>query len=234
MLKLDGVRLHQGDFTLTADLRVETGQVVAVMGPSGGGKSTLIAAIAGFLRLEAGRIYWNSTDLTDLSPGQRPIAVLFQDNNLFPHLTLLQNLALAIRPSGRLISAELQQIGDVLHRVGLTGHEQRKPGSLSGGQQSRGALARVLLSKRSLVLLDEPFAALGPGLKDEMLDLTLSATATLGQTVLMVTHEPADAKRIASHVIAVESGIAFGPVTTRTFLAAPPPGMQNYLGRTGQ
>lgn len=231
MLKLEGIRLRQGEFTLTADLQVEPGQIVAVMGPSGGGKSTLINAVAGFLRPEAGRILWNGTDLTTLPPGQRPIAVLFQDNNLFPHLTVTQNLALAIRPSGRMSQADAQQIDAVLIRVGLQGLGPRKPGALSGGQQSRAALARVLLSGRPLVLLDEPFAALGPGLKDEMLDLTLSVMGSQGQTVLMVTHDPDDARRIATAVIAVEAGIADSPVPTAAFLAAPPPGMQTYLGQ---
>lgn len=230
MLKLEGVKLRQGDFTLTADLQVEPGQIIAVMGPSGGGKSTLIAAIAGFLRPEAGRILWNGADLTDLPPGKRPVAVLFQDNNLFPHLTVTQNLALAIRPSGRMSVAETQQIDAVLNRVGLQGLGSRKPGVLSGGQQSRAALARVLLSERPLVLLDEPFAALGPGLKDEMLDLTMAVIGAQGRTVLMVTHDPDDARRIATKVIAVESGMAHTPAPTAAILAAPPPGMQTYLG----
>ena len=231
MLKLEGIRLRQGEFTLTADLQVEPGQIVAVMGPSGGGKSTLINAVAGFLRPEAGQILWNGTDLTSLPPGKRPIAVLFQDNNLFPHLTVTQNLALAIRPSGRMTLADAQQIDAVLIRVGLQGLGPRKPGALSGGQQSRAALARVLLSGRPLVLLDEPFAALGPGLKDEMLDLTMSVMGSQEQTVLMVTHDPDDARRIATAVIAVEAGIADSPVPIAAFLAAPPPGMQTYLGQ---
>lgn len=231
VLTLEGVKLRQGDFTLTADLQVMPGQIIAVMGPSGGGKSTLIAAIAGFLRPEAGHILWNGADLTDIPPGKRPIAVLFQDNNLFPHLTVKQNLALVIRPSGWISVAETQQIDAVLHRVGLQGLGPRKPGALSGGQQSRAALARVLLSGRPLVLLDEPFAALGPGLKDEMLDLTLAAFGERGQTVLMVTHDPDDARRIAAMVIAVGAGLVHAPVPTDAFLASPPPGMQAYLGQ---
>jgi thiamine transport system ATP-binding protein len=231
MLRLEGVRLRQGDFTLAADLQIAAGQVIAVMGPSGGGKSTLIAAIAGFLRPEAGRVVWDGLDLTGMNPGDRPVSVLFQDNNLFPHLTVAQNLALGIRPSGRLSGTENQQIETVLAQVGLPGLGPRKPGALSGGQQSRAALARVLLSGRPLVLLDEPFAALGPGLKDEMLDLTQAKLAAQGRTVLMVTHDPADAVRIAAQVIAVEAGVAIGPLPTAAFLANPPPGMRAYLGQ---
>lgn len=230
MLRLEGLRLRQGEFELTAELTVRSGAVVAVMGPSGGGKSTLISAISGFLRPLAGRIIWDGVDLTGLPPGQRPVSVLFQDNNLFPHLTVQQNLALGIRPSGRVSPPEAAQIVAVLDRVGLTGMGPRRPAALSGGQQSRAALARVLLGGRPLVLLDEPFAALGPGLKDEMLDLAAGTLAAAGRTLLMVTHDPADARRIAAEVIAVEAGIACAPVPIAEFLVDPPTGMRSYLG----
>jgi thiamine transport system ATP-binding protein len=232
MLRLEALRLQQGDFALTADLQVAPGQAVAVMGPSGGGKSTLIAAIAGFLAPEAGRIWWDGVDLTGLSPGSRPISVLFQDNNLFPHLTVAQNLALGLRPSGRVSQAERLRISDVLARVGLAGLELRKPGSLSGGQQSRAALARVLLADRPLVLLDEPFSALGPGLKNEMLDLAAAILAGPGRCLIMVTHDPADAARIAGQVIAVEAGQVLPPQPVLEFNANPPPGLRAYLGQS--
>lgn len=232
MLRLDSVLLRQDDFVLEADLRIETGQAVAVMGPSGGGKSTLIAAIAGFLQPVTGRILFEGRDMTDLPPGQRPISVLFQDNNLFPHLNLTQNLALGLRPSGRVSGAEAERITVVLAQVGLEGLGLRKPGALSGGQQSRAALARVLLGGRPLVLLDEPFAALGPGLKDEMLDLTAAMLVGPGRCLIMVSHNPADAARIADQVVAVEAGKACPPVPVAQFLADPPPGMRAYLGQT--
>jgi thiamine transport system ATP-binding protein len=230
MLRLEGLKLQLGDFELSADFSVKSGAVVAVMGPSGGGKSTLIAAIAGFVRPVAGRIWWDGTDLTMLPPGQRPVSVLFQDNNLFPHLTVHQNLALGIRPSGRITPQELRQVADVLTRVGLAGLGDRNPGALSGGQQSRAALARVLLGGRPLVLLDEPFAALGPGLKEEMLDLAATMLAAQGRMLIMATHDPADARRIADEVIIVAAGAAEAPVSTVSFFANPPPGMRNYLG----
>lgn len=231
MLKLEGIRLRQGEFTLIADLEIAAGQVVALMGPSGGGKSTLIAAIAGFLRPETGRLIWNGLDMTDMSPGERPISVLFQDNNLFPHLTVAQNLALGIRPNGRVSVVEGQRIETVLTQVGLRGLGQRKPGALSGGQQSRAALARVLLGGRPLVLLDEPFAALGPGLKEEMLELTARMLAGPGRCLIIVSHDPADAIQIADQVVGVEAGRVAMPVPVADFMADPPPGMRAYLGR---
>ncbi len=231
MLTLDRLALRQGDFTLAADLRVQRGAVVAVMGPSGGGKSTLLAAIAGFLQPEQGRVLWDGQDLTRLAPGDRPISILFQDNNLFPHLSIAQNLGLGLRPSLRLGPQEWAQVEAVLERVGLGGLSARKPGALSGGQQSRAALARVLLGGRPLVLMDEPFSALGPGLKDEMLDLAAATLADTGRTLIMVTHDPADAARIAGQVIVVDDGVAAAPVATATLFANPPAGLRAYLGK---
>lgn len=230
MLTLDGLRLRQGDFHLSADLHVEGGARIAIMGPSGGGKSTLLAAIAGFLPPESGRILWDGADITALAPGKRPVSILFQDNNLFPHLTVAENLALGLAPRLRLSAPEQDRITAVLSRVGLAGLAARKPGALSGGQQSRAALARVLIADRPLVLLDEPFAALGPALKDEMLDLAAATLGETGRMLLMVTHDPADAARIATGVIVVADGRADAPVSTADLLANPPPALRNYLG----
>jgi thiamine transport system ATP-binding protein len=234
MLTLDGLRLRQGEFSLEADLTVGTGATVAVIGPSGGGKSTLLAAIAGFFPPAEGRVLWNGADLTGLVPGARPVSILFQDNNLFPHLTVAQNLGLGLRPSLRLDKDEWARVEAVIGQVGLAGMSTRKPGALSGGQQSRAALARVLLAARPLVLLDEPFAALGPGLKDEMLDLAATTLAATGRTLVMVTHDPQDAARIASEVIVVDGGRASKPVAAAALFADPPPALRAYLGKGGR
>jgi thiamine transport system ATP-binding protein len=231
MLRLDGLEIRQGEFSLSADWALEDGAVCAVMGPSGGGKSTLLATIAGFLAPSAGRVVWDGRDLPPIAPAGRPISILFQDNNLFPHLTVERNLALGLDPRGRLDAARRHAIGAVLERVGLTGMAARKPAALSGGQQSRAALARVLLMDRALVLLDEPFAALGPGLRAEMLDLAREVLAGEGRTVLMVSHAPEDATRIASHIVLVDAGRAAPPQAAGPLLADPPPALRAYLGR---
>ncbi|MEL6840594.1 MAG: ATP-binding cassette domain-containing protein [Pseudomonadota bacterium] len=230
MLTCEALKLRQGDFTLSADLSFADGCVTALIGPSGAGKSTLLAAVAGFLAPACGAVRWNTRDLTRDAPGDRPMSVLFQDNNLFPHLTIAQNVGLALRPSLRLRPDEMQQVSGVLARVGLAGLDGRKPAALSGGQQSRAALARVLLADRPVVLLDEPFAALGPGLKDEMLDLVQEQLLGSGCTVIMVTHDPADAKRIADQVVLVADGVAMPPVETGKLFADPPAALVDYLG----
>lgn len=224
MLTLERVTATQGSFALSADVTFGAGRVTAIIGPSGGGKSTLLAAIGGFIPVQ-GRVLWDGAPLPG-SPAKRPVAVMFQDNNLFPHLTIAQNVGLGLRPSlARAPGAE-----DALAAVGLGGMGARKPAELSGGQQSRAGLARVLLSERPIVLLDEPFAALGPGLKAEMLDLVRARLT--GRTVLMVTHDPSDARRIADDACLVADGQLSAPVSMGEFMDNPSETLRQYLAQT--
>lgn len=230
MLTLEAVTLQQGSFVLTADWSVAAGARVALIGPSGAGKSTLLMAIAGFLPPVQGKILWQGRDLATVDPGARPATMLFQDQNLFPHLTLDQNLGLGLQPNLRLTAEQREQVAEVLERVGLAGMGARKPAALSGGQQGRAALARALLRARPMLLLDEPFAALGPALKAEMLDLLEEVATVTRATVLMVTHDPADAQRFADHTILVADGVAAAPVETTRLFADPPQALRDYLG----
>lgn len=231
MLELDRLVITQDDFRLTADLTVPTGARIAVVGPSGAGKSTLLSVISGFFPAESGRIRWQGQDITETAPGARPLSILFQDQNLFPHLTVAQNVGLGLRPDLRLTAEERARVAGALARTGLQGLEDRRPGTLSGGQQSRVALARVLLRARPLMLLDEPFAALGPALKDEMLDLVAEIAGETGATVLMVSHDPDDALSFAGQTILVAGGVAHAPRPTAALFADPPADLAAYLGR---
>lgn len=231
MLHLDSVSIKQGPFALRADFSVPPGAQIAVLGPSGAGKSTLLNAIAGFVPLSAGRVLFDGADLSPLPPGKRPISLLFQDNNLFPHLNVAQNVGLGLRPDLRLSADQHRTVAAALARVGLEGLETRKPAALSGGQQSRVALARVLLRARPILLLDEPFAALGPALKAEMLDLVARIARESGAMVLMVSHDPQDALRIAQQTILVADGLAHPPVDTAGLFANPPETLRQYLGQ---
>jgi thiamine transport system ATP-binding protein len=231
MLELQDVTITQGAFRLSADFAVAKGARVAVIGPSGAGKSTLLSVIAGFYPAESGRILWDGTDITHIQPGKRPLSILFQDQNLFPHLTVAQNVGLGLRPDLRLSPADHEAVSRALTRTGLQGMEARKPATLSGGQQGRVALARALLRARPLMLLDEPFAALGPALKAEMLDLVAEITDETGATVLMVSHAPEDARRFAPETILVAEGTAHPPHPTTALLDNPPPVLAAYLGQ---
>lgn len=228
MLQLEHLCLHQGGFRLRADWTVASGEKIAIIGPSGAGKSTLLMGIAGFLAAESGRIVWDGRDLAQQSVGARPMTILFQDHNLFAHLSVADNLGLGLSPRLRLTPDQRDQIGSVLHRVGLDGMGMRKPSDLSGGQQSRVALARALLRARPLLLLDEPFSALGPAMRHEMLDLTTELASSA--TVLMITHDPRDAQRFADKVVFVADGYAHPPIKTADLFANPPPDLRAYLG----
>jgi thiamine transport system ATP-binding protein len=230
VLQLDHLTLRQDDFQLTADWRAEVGQRIAVMGPSGAGKSTLLAAIAGFLAPTDGRVLWQGRDLAAVPPGARPVTILFQDQNLFPHLTVAQNLGLGLRPDLRLTAADHRNVEAALERTGLSGLGPRRPAQLSGGQASRAALARALLRARPILMLDEPFAALGPALRGDMLTLVRDVAGETGALVLMVTHDPDDAVALDGLTVFVADGVAHPPVATRDLFAAPPAALRAYLG----
>lgn len=226
MLQLDGIRFARGDFILNASLSVAAGERVAVIGPSGGGKSTLLSLIAGFDQPDRGEVGWKGQNITSTLPGDRPVTMLFQDNNLFPHLTVETNVALGADPSARPSSKARREAIEALSRVGLSDHESRLPLELSGGQQSRVALARVLLTNREIVLLDEPFSALGPGLRLEMASLVTELLPTA--TVLLVTHDPEDARMWSSSVIFVENGTVEASQETSAFFERPSEAFLKY------
>ena len=230
MLELDGVVVAQGAFRLQADVTIPAGGVTAVMGASGSGKSTLLAVVAGFVAPRAGTVRIGGEDVTRLAPGDRPVSILFQDQNLFPHLTVEQNAGLGLRPDLRLDAGERRRRDEALERVGLGGMGDRRPGTLSGGQQSRAALARALLRRRPWLLLDEPFSALGPALRAEMLDLVTKTARDGGLSVLAVTHDPGDALRAADRTALVDDGRVLAPAPTAALFADPPPALRAYLG----
>lgn len=230
MLTVDQLRIEMGDFSLDGDFAITPSTRVAVLGPSGAGKSTLLAAIAGFQSLDAGQILWDAQPMPK-DPAARPISMVFQDNNLFPHLTVAQNVSLGLRPNLRLSTDDHTRVAQALTRVGLEGMGDRKPAQLSGGQIARVALARVLLRDRPVLLLDEPFGALGPALKAEMLELVRTLLDETGTTLLMVSHDPQDARVLCDQVVLVADGVAHSPVATEEMFANPPEVLREYLGR---
>lgn len=206
MLRLEDVALRLGDFRLSVDAEVAGGERVGVLGASGSGKSTLLSLLAGFYTPDGGRILWQRRDLTPLPPAARPMSILFQDGNLFPHLTVAQNVGLALRTDLRLSGSERARVRETLDRVGLDGMGARRPADLSGGQQGRAALARLLLQDRPVALLDEPFSALDPALRTEMLRLLEALWRERGMTFLMATHDLRDAERLCDRIWLLEEG----------------------------
>ena len=190
------------DFSLS----IEQGSFLAIIGPSGSGKSTLLDLIAGFISPESGEISFNNTVFNKLSPAERPVSMVFQENNLFTHLDVETNVALGISPNLKLSQSDRNSITDALQRVGLGGYSKRLPGELSGGERQRVALARTLVRKKPLLLLDEPFAALGPALRTQMLALVKELHEEKNLTTLLVSHQPEDARSTASHTAFLDNG----------------------------
>ena len=217
MLKLN-FSFEENYLAISANLSLESDRIYAIIGPSGAGKSTFLNLIAGFSEISSGSILWNEQEISDLPPSKRDISILFQDNNLFPHLSVWRNLALAVSHWPKISNDDEAKLHSVISEVGIRGLENRKPSQLSGGQQSRVALARVLLQKNKILLLDEPFAALGPSLKDQMLELIEKISRNRGLLVLMVTHDPADANKIASQTIVVKNNKVHTPLNTNKAL----------------
>jgi thiamine transport system ATP-binding protein len=232
-MRLEALVLRQGAFELRADAAFRPGAVTALMGGSGSGKSTLLSALAGFLAPAAGRIVVDGADITRLPPGRRPVSILFQDRNLFPHLDVARNVGLGLRPDLRLSRDERSARDAALARVGLTDLAHRLPRDLSGGQQSRAALARALVSGRPWLLLDEAFSALGPALRQDMLALVRETARDRGLSVLMVTHDPGDARAIADETTLIAGGRLQEPVETGALFADPPAALRAYLGASG-
>lgn len=222
MLRLDDVVLGFEGFTLSVDLSVPKGARLAILGPSGGGKTTLLSTIAGFLRPDTGRVILDGQDVTDWPVQDRPLSILFQEGNLFPHLTAFDNVALGVDPSLKLTEVQRADVVRALDQVGLGDMGARKPGDLSGGQRSRVALARMLLRRKPLALLDEPFAALDPGLRREMLSLVGDLCDAEGLTLVMVSHDLRDAERLCTDLCLLEEGRIILNGALQPMLADPP------------
>lgn len=217
MLKLN-FSLKESYLTISTNISLEPEKIYAVVGPSGAGKSTFLNLISGFASISSGSIIWNGQEISHLPPAKRSVSILFQDNNLFPHLSVWRNLALAVTHWPKISRDNEEKLKAVMSEVGILGLENRKPSQLSGGQQSRVALARVLLQKNKILLLDEPFSALGPSLKDQMLELIKKIAKNKKLLVLMVTHEPADAKKVASQTLVVKDKKVHPPLSTEKAL----------------
>ena len=231
MIALEHVTFRYAEMEMRFDVHFPTASFTAVIGPSGGGKSTLLNLIAGFEAPQAGRVLIDGMDVTALPPDQRPVSMIFQDNNVIAHLDLRQNVALGVSPSLRLDAVQKARVDAALAEVGLAALVHRKPGEVSGGERQRVAVARALVRDRPVLLLDEPFAALGPALRRDMLDLVRTMQKARRLTVVMVTHQPEDALAAASHTAFLENGriVALRP-TAELFAAEDMPGLKAYLG----
>ncbi|QMA43921.1 thiamine ABC transporter ATP-binding protein ThiQ [Citrobacter freundii] len=206
MLKLIDITWLYHHLPMRFTLSVTRGEQVAVLGPSGAGKSTLLNLIAGFLTPASGTMMIEGEDHTASPPSRRPVSMLFQENNLFSHLSVQQNIGLGLNPGLKLNALQREKMRHIAQQMGIDSLLERLPGELSGGQRQRVALARCLVREQPILLLDEPFSALDPALRQEMLTLVAEVCREKQLTLLMVSHSVEDAARIAPRSVVVADG----------------------------
>jgi thiamine transport system ATP-binding protein len=205
-LAVKGIEISFETTTLAFDCTVPAERIVAVAGASGSGKSTLFNIIAGFEQPERGEVRIFGEEMTGRPPAERPVSIIFQEHNLFAHLDAATNVGFGISPALRLDAADRMKVEDALARVGLAGFGKRLPPTLSGGERQRVALARAFVRHRPILLLDEPFAALDPGMRAEMRTLISDLHEEEGNTILMITHHPDDVRALADSVLFLDRG----------------------------
>lgn len=205
------VSVARSDFTVSLALEVAPGETLALLGPNGAGKSTVLQALAGLVD-STGSITVDNRRIDDLEPEHRRVGYVFQDYLLFPHLTVLQNVAFgATRPVAL----------DWMDRLGIADLSSRRPAELSGGQAQRVALARALATSPDLLLLDEPLAALDVSIRDSVRDELASYLRSVEVPTIVVTHSFEDVAALADHVIVLERGVATQRATVRDLVRDP-------------
>ena len=226
MLDVADLTVRFGDTTAVdgASLTVADRTIHALMGPSGSGKSTLLRAVAGLEPAASGDITWDGRSVVDVPTHKRGFGLMFQDYALFPHRTVAGNVAFGLQMQGVDSDAVRAQVTEMLDLVGLPGYEKRNVGNLSGGERQRVALARTLAPHPPLVLLDEPLGALDRSLREHLLIEMRSIFATVGVTVLYVTHDREEAFTIADEVAIIRDGRIVADDTPEGLWHQPPDG----------
>lgn len=207
MLRVEGVTVRFGDRTVLdhVTLEVDHGAVVAVLGASGSGKSTLLRVVAGLLTPDAGHVFIDDRDVTTWPTHRRGVGVVFQDEQLFPHLDVAANIAFGLRQQRRSRSEIVSRVEELLALVGLTGFEARRVTELSGGEAKRVALVRALAPRPRVLLLDEPLTGLDAELHDRLVVELAAVLRDQRITTVLVTHDRAEAVAVADRVVMLDS-----------------------------
>ena len=223
MLQLKNINKRFGSKTVAQDinLNVEAGEILAVLGRSGCGKSTLLKTIVGLVRPDSGEVWLNGDNITDMPSEKRNISLMFQDYALLPHLTALDNVGFGLKMR-RLPKAEIEeQSMQALRDIGLEHEAQRKPESLSGGEQQRLALARALITRPSLLLLDEAFSSLDTHLRHHLRTLTAERIRSQNIPAILVTHSAEEACTMADTIAIMHEGRILQHGTPETLIRRP-------------
>ena len=200
-LSANKCHIKNGGFSVQCDFSVEIGNHLSLFGPSGSGKSSVLLGLAGFLPIINGDLVYDDKSISKIEPKDRPFDLLFQENNLFPHLTVSRNILLGLGAKAKMDLQNSHIVNEILDLVGLYKERNRLPQDISGGQRSRAAIARSLIRKKPILLLDEPFAALDFELKNEILSLLLRVTRKNNLSIILVSHDPRDVQYLGGDVV---------------------------------
>ncbi len=202
---IEGVHVAFGSNVVldAVDLTVGAGEVVALLGASGSGKSTLLRVVAGIVAPDRGRVRFDDADVTDVATHRRGVGMVFQDNQLFPHRSVGDNVAFGLKMAGVGRAERHERAAAWLERVGLTGFDRRTVSQLSGGEAKRVALARTLVTEPSVVLLDEPLTGLDRELHDQLMHELAALLRDSDTTAVLVTHDATEAETIADRTVAL-------------------------------
>ena len=211
MLKIDKLTCSFGSFNTNFSFKILNSGIVGVVGRSGSGKSTLLNLIAGFIDPQSGKIIYNDSNLNDLEPSQRDLSILFQNFNNFDHLSIFENIILGIDPQMKKTTDNFRIVRDILKKLSINLDIETKLNLLSGGEQQRVSIARCLIRKKSLLLLDEPFNSLDPGLRNNLYkDVVSMAKKTPNQLTLISSHLIEELKKITNSFIFLHKGRIVG------------------------
>ena len=211
MLKIDKLTCSFGSFNTNFNLKILKSGIVGVVGRSGSGKSTLLNLIAGFIEPQSGKIIYNDSNLNDLDPSQRDLSILFQNFNNFDHLSIFENIILGIDPQMKKTTDNFRIVREILKKLSINLDMETKLNLLSGGEQQRVSIARCLIRKKSLLLLDEPFNSLDPGLRNNLYkDVVSMAKKTPNQLTLISSHLIEELKKITNSFIFLHKGRIVG------------------------
>ena len=211
MLKIDKLTCSFGSFNTNFSFKILNSGIVGVVGRSGSGKSTLLNLIAGFTEPQSGKIIYNDSNLNDLEPSQRDLSILFQNFNNFDHLSIFENIILGIDPQMKKTTDNFRIVRDILKKLSINLDMETKLNLLSGGEQQRVSIARCLIRKKSLLLLDEPFNSLDPGLRNNLYkDVVSMAKKTPNQLTLISSHLIEELKKITNSFIFLHKGRIVG------------------------
>jgi len=206
MIKVENISVKLDDFKTNYSMDVDNGEWIGIIGQSGSGKSTLLNLIAGFIYADSGSIRINSVEMNSTHPSERPVSCLFQENNLFPHLSVYENIAIGISPRLKLNASEKKEVQEILDYLNLSDKHNSDIGILSGGERQRVAIGRIVLSNKKILLLDEPFSQLDPNLRIEMLSLIRKIKDEKKLTIIMVLHTPIEAVSYVDRFIQIKNG----------------------------